>query len=102
MSPQLNRREVLGAGGAAGAVAALAGGPPTAAQAGHVELGRFVRRPGVQGKMTGAQAVAAALERLGVPRSDMVVSGRGMNDLRVPTPPGVREPQNRRVEIVFT
>jgi len=24
-----------------------------------------------------------------------------MNDLRVPTPPGVREPQNRRVEIVF-
>src|SRR5215472_1531319 len=48
-----------------------------------------------------ANAVAAALERLGVPRSDMVVSGRGMNDLRVPTPPGVREPQNRRVEIVF-
>ena len=48
-----------------------------------------------------ANAVAAALEHLGVPRSDMVVSGRGMNDLRVPTPPGVREPQNRRVEIVF-
>jgi outer membrane protein OmpA-like peptidoglycan-associated protein len=48
-----------------------------------------------------ANAVAAALERLGVPRSDMVVAGRGMNDLRVPTPPGVREPQNRRVEIVF-
>jgi OOP family OmpA-OmpF porin len=48
-----------------------------------------------------ANAVAAALERLGVPRSDMVVSGRGENDLRVPTPNGVREPQNRRVEIVF-
>jgi outer membrane protein OmpA-like peptidoglycan-associated protein len=48
-----------------------------------------------------ANAVATALERLGVPRSDMVVAGRGMNDLRVPTPPGVREPQNRRVEIVF-
>jgi len=48
-----------------------------------------------------ANTVAAALERLGVPRSDMIVSGRGMNDLRVPTPPGVREPQNRRVEIVF-
>ena len=48
-----------------------------------------------------ANAVAAALERLGVARSDMIVSGRGMNDLRVPTPPGVREPQNRRVEIVF-
>ena len=48
-----------------------------------------------------ANAVAAALERLGVPRTDMVVAGRGQNDLRVPTPPGVREPQNRRVEIVF-
>jgi flagellar motor protein MotB len=31
----------------------------------------------------------------------MVVAGRGENDLRVPTPKGVREPQNRRVEIVF-
>ncbi|MBV9198489.1 MAG: OmpA family protein [Alphaproteobacteria bacterium] len=48
-----------------------------------------------------ANAVAAALERLGVPRSDMVVAGHSFNDLRVPTPPGVREPQNRRVEITF-
>lgn len=48
-----------------------------------------------------ASTVATALERLGVPRSDMAVSGRGENDLRVPTPDGVREPQNRRVEIVF-
>ncbi|MBO0736499.1 MAG: OmpA family protein [Alphaproteobacteria bacterium] len=48
-----------------------------------------------------ANAVATALERLGVPRTDMAVSGRGMNDPRVPTPRGVREPQNRRVEIVF-
>jgi OmpA-OmpF porin, OOP family len=48
-----------------------------------------------------ASAVATALERFGIPRSEMVVSGRGMNDPRVPTPLGVREPQNRRVEIVF-
>jgi OmpA-OmpF porin, OOP family len=48
-----------------------------------------------------ASAVAAALERFGVPRNEMVVAGRGMNDPRVPTPLGVREPQNRRVEIVF-
>lgn len=46
-----------------------------------------------------ANAVAVALERLGVPRNDMVVAGRGMNDPRVPTALGVREPQNRRVEI---
>jgi OmpA-OmpF porin, OOP family len=48
-----------------------------------------------------ANAVAVALERFGVPRSDMVVAGRGMNDPRVPTALGVREPQNRRVEITF-
>jgi outer membrane protein OmpA-like peptidoglycan-associated protein len=48
-----------------------------------------------------ANAVATALARLGVPKSDMAVSGRGENDNRVPTADGVREPQNRRVEIVF-
>jgi OmpA-OmpF porin, OOP family len=48
-----------------------------------------------------ANNVAAALERLGVPRSNMTISGRGENDNRVPTAAGVREPQNRRVEIVF-
>ncbi|MGH7735668.1 MAG: OmpA family protein [Gemmatimonadales bacterium] len=48
-----------------------------------------------------ANAVAGALARLGVPKSDMAVSGRGENDNRVPTADGVREPQNRRVEIVF-
>jgi outer membrane protein OmpA-like peptidoglycan-associated protein/opacity protein-like surface antigen len=48
-----------------------------------------------------ANAVAGALAALGVARNDMVVTGRGMNDPRVPTAPGVREPQNRRVEILF-
>jgi outer membrane protein OmpA-like peptidoglycan-associated protein len=48
-----------------------------------------------------ANAVATHLAALGVARSDMSVAGRSFNDLRVPTPPGVREPQNRRVEIVF-
>ena len=48
-----------------------------------------------------ANAVANALARLGVPRNEMMVSGRGENDNRVPTADGVREPQNRRVEIVF-
>jgi OOP family OmpA-OmpF porin len=48
-----------------------------------------------------ANAVANALASMGVARGDMVVTGRGMNDPRVPTPLGVREPQNRRVEIVF-
>jgi outer membrane protein OmpA-like peptidoglycan-associated protein/opacity protein-like surface antigen len=49
-----------------------------------------------------ANNVGNALANLGVARSDMAVSGRGENDPRVPTAQGVREPQNRRVEIVFT
>jgi|SRR5580704_38417 OOP family OmpA-OmpF porin len=48
-----------------------------------------------------ANNVAAALARFGVPRQAMLVSGRGKADQRVPTADGVREPQNRRVEIVF-
>ncbi len=48
-----------------------------------------------------ANNVANALARLGVARQEMAVSGRGENDNRVPTADGVREPQNRRVEIVF-
>jgi opacity protein-like surface antigen len=47
-----------------------------------------------------ANNVARALAALGVPRDQMIVAGRGENDNRVPTAPGVREPQNRRVEIV--
>jgi len=46
-----------------------------------------------------ANNVARAMAGLGVPREQMVVSGRGENDNRVPTAAGVREPQNRRVEI---
>ncbi len=47
-----------------------------------------------------AQDVANGLVQQGVPQTALTVSGRGQNDLRVPTPPGVREPQNRRVEIL--
>ena len=46
-----------------------------------------------------ANSVAKALAALGVRREQMAVSGRGENDNRVPTADGVREPQNRRVEI---
>jgi OOP family OmpA-OmpF porin len=48
-----------------------------------------------------ANNVAKALTGLGVPQNQMMVSGRGENDNRVPTADGVREPQNRRVEITF-
>ena len=47
-----------------------------------------------------AEAVAAELVRQGVPATDIVTVGRGEEDLLVPTADGVREPRNRRVEIV--
>jgi outer membrane protein OmpA-like peptidoglycan-associated protein len=46
-----------------------------------------------------ANNVAKALAGMGVPQNQMAVSGHGENDNRVPTADGVREPQNRRVEI---
>jgi len=48
-----------------------------------------------------AAAVAAELERRGVPRSAMVLQGFGFTRLLVPTAANVREPQNRRVEIIL-
>ena len=47
-----------------------------------------------------AEAVADELVRQGVPATDIVTVGRGEEDLLVPTADGVREPRNRRVEIV--
>jgi len=46
-----------------------------------------------------AAAVKAELVRLGVPTTSIKTIGRGENDPLVPTADGVREPQNRRVEI---
>ncbi len=48
-----------------------------------------------------AQNVASELVRLGVPRQSITVQGFGETHLLVPTANGVREPQNRRVEIVL-
>ena len=48
-----------------------------------------------------ANAVRNALVREGVPNNVIQTSGRGENDNLVQTADGVREPRNRRVEIVF-
>ena len=48
-----------------------------------------------------ADAVAAELGRLGVARSAITVQAFGESRPLVPTADGVREPQNRRVEIVL-
>ncbi len=48
-----------------------------------------------------AEAVAAELVKDGVPRNVITIEGFGETHLLVPTGAGVREPQNRRVEIVM-
>jgi OmpA-OmpF porin, OOP family len=48
-----------------------------------------------------AKAVEAELVRDGVPQSAISIRGYGQTHLLVPTGPGVREPQNRRVEIII-
>jgi OOP family OmpA-OmpF porin len=51
--------------------------------------------------MRRAQAVAAELVKDGVPKSAIAIQGFGETHLLVPTGAGVREPQNRRVEIII-
>jgi OOP family OmpA-OmpF porin len=58
----------------------------------HYNLGLSWRR---------AKAVASQLVADGVPASEITTHGYGETHLLVPTGPGVREPQNRRVEIVL-
>jgi OmpA-OmpF porin, OOP family len=48
-----------------------------------------------------AQAVAQALSQRGIAANTMEIEAFGETQPRVPTADGVREPQNRRVEIVF-
>ena len=51
--------------------------------------------------MRRAQAVAAELVKDGVAKTDIFITANGDTHPLVPTGPGVREPQNRRVEIVL-
>jgi iron complex outermembrane receptor protein len=48
-----------------------------------------------------AESVAAELEKDGVASSEIEIVAKGKRDLLVPTGDGVREPQNRRVQIVY-
>jgi iron complex outermembrane receptor protein len=48
-----------------------------------------------------AESVAAQLEKDGIASSEIDIVAKGKRDLLVPTGDGVREPQNRRVQIVF-
>jgi iron complex outermembrane receptor protein len=48
-----------------------------------------------------AESVAAELEKQGIPSDEIEIVAKGKRDLLVPTGDGVREPQNRRVQIVY-
>ncbi|MDR3531786.1 MAG: OmpA family protein [Rhodopila sp.] len=48
-----------------------------------------------------ARNVAAELDRNGVPQNVITVQGFGFTRPLVPSGPGVRKPQNRRVEIIL-
>jgi outer membrane protein OmpA-like peptidoglycan-associated protein len=48
-----------------------------------------------------AESVEAELVRDGVSRNEIAIHGYGESNPLVPTAPGVREPQNRRVEIIL-
>jgi len=49
-----------------------------------------------------AESVAAELEKKGIASSEIEIVAKGKRDLLVPTADGVREPQNRRVQIVYS
>jgi iron complex outermembrane receptor protein len=48
-----------------------------------------------------AESVAAQLEKDGIPSSEIEIVAKGKRDLLVPTADGVKEPQNRRVQILY-
>ncbi len=48
-----------------------------------------------------AESVAAELEKQGIASGEIEIVAKGKHDLLVPTKDGVREPQNRRVTIVY-
>jgi len=72
----------------------------------RIEVNGFTDRSGSADYNMGlsvrrANAVAAELVRRGVPRNEIVTRGFGEENNLVPTADGVREPQNRRVEIIL-
>jgi len=78
----------------------------TTVQVTRIEVAGHADRSGPDGynlrlSLRRAQAVAAELMRLGVPRGSITTQGFGERNPLVQTADGVREPQNRRVEIIF-
>jgi len=78
----------------------------TRVQVTRIEVNGYTDTSGTQQYNQGlsirrAQAVAGELVRDGVPKNVINIQGFGDTHLLVSTGPGVREPQNRRVEIII-
>jgi outer membrane protein OmpA-like peptidoglycan-associated protein len=78
----------------------------TRVQVTRIEVNGYTDTSGKQSYNQGlsvrrAKAVAGELVRDGVPQNVIAIQGYGDTHLLVSTGPGVREPQNRRVEIVI-
>ena len=78
----------------------------TRVQVTRIEVDGYTDRSGTVAYNQGlsvrrAQTVSAELVRLGVPREAITIQGFGESHPLVPTADGVREPQNRRVEIIL-
>jgi outer membrane protein OmpA-like peptidoglycan-associated protein len=76
----------------------------TRTQVTRIEVSGYTDTSGTAGYNQGlsvrrAESVANELVRDGVPRAAISIQGYGQTRLLVPTAAGVREPQNRRVEI---
>ncbi len=84
----------------AAAAAFKAGGNPQLQVSGYTDLSGTAAY-NLKLSQRRADAVDAALIKDGVPKSAITSHAMGKNSPRVPTADGVREPQNRRVEIVF-
>lgn len=87
-------------------VVAEAARATTRTQVTRIEVNGFTDASGTAGYNRGlsvrrAQAVANELVRDGVPRAAIGTQGFGETNPLVPTAAGVREPQNRRVEIIL-
>ena len=85
---------------AAAAQNALSGGISTIMATGHADLsGPDPYNMGLSQQR--AETVRDQLILLGVPAEMISIAWKGEREPLVPTPDGVREPQNRRVEILF-
>lgn len=87
-------------------IVAEAAAATTRTQVTRIEVDGYTDRSGTPAYNQGlsirrGQAVAAELVRDGVRQSDISVVGHGETNPLIPTAAGVREPQNRRVEIVL-